>query len=110
MHARRTADVELGSSNPLDVAWAYASLVEIYLLRAFVPDKEHLDGMTWDTARTRALESAGTVADAAQLNAFIVESTRRQINRYVNWWFPGRNSIVRARSLSLWERAPRSGG
>ena len=61
------------------------SLVEIYLLFAFVPDGE-IDWMNWDHARERALKSATRVAEAAELDKFIVESTHRQINRYINWW------------------------
>ena len=83
-HACSMAEVDLAST-PVDVGWAHGSLVEIYLLRVFVTE----GGLQADTQKameTSALGSAQAVASAARLNPFIVESTRRQIDRYLRWW------------------------
>ncbi len=83
--ARAAAEVEL-VGQPADVAWAHGSLLELYLLRAFVPDAGAGELLAWTDAAELAERSAAEVAAAVRLDPFIVESTLRQLARYLAWW------------------------
>jgi len=85
--------------------WACGTLAEATLLGTLAPEGFDLAGAQAALSQLRE-RSAGDPND----NGFAVKSTRRQLERYVNWWtegngyFPGRASdlAVNARALVGW--------
>lgn len=80
--ALAASQLDLDSSEET-VAWAHGSLLELHLLRLLLPTADRVpDSETFGLA----LESANQAALGGRLNSSIVESTERQIERYVIWW------------------------
>jgi len=88
-----SAELDL-DGDPLTVAWAHGSLVELYLLRILLDEEpastnasdRPLKSVPLDQVTTLAEQSAQHVANGARLHPYLVESTERQIKRYVDWW------------------------
>jgi hypothetical protein len=85
-NACAAAEVDLGSNEPLDVAWAHCSLLELHLLRAFIDDNRLAGAHSWRRAPRLAEQSATRVAESWRLGNYVVESTLRQVRRYLQWW------------------------
>jgi hypothetical protein len=78
--------------NPKDY-WCGGTLAEIWLLAPIAGRPRDLE------AAREAFELLRTRAPAGEKRAFAIESTRRQLGRYVDWWttangfFPGRGDL-----------------
>src|SRR5262249_16131838 len=70
---------EIDSEQPTEI-WALGSLIEIYLHASFAGQNPHLD-----LAR-KALVEMKERAYKARGDTFPLESTGRQLRRYVHWW------------------------
>ena len=79
--AKLSAEAYLDHSSMEERAWAHGSLAELWLLR--------LANDTSNMQADAAQRAKGHVAELAKLfpgNPFLIESTRRQFGRYVDWW------------------------
>lgn len=82
--ARRAADLDQELEDRELRAWAHASLAELWLLRLFEPD---LDEAAATEAESEAMKHARAILNYFALASdFHVLSTRRQLQRYVDWW------------------------
>lgn len=95
-HAAVTAaDIGLRAPKPKDVIWALGSLLELYLLAPLASQPPR-------TRETEAVWAQMKQAVGAQqeVDTFPIESTERQLRRYVVWWttengfFPGRADLA----------------
>ncbi|MBO0932535.1 CHAT domain-containing protein [Fibrella aquatilis] len=77
------AEQDLQNSTDEARTWALGTLVELYLLQPFT--KPTTD---WVTSKQTALDKACRYVDelAQSGQPFAIESTARQLNRYVKWW------------------------
>ena len=83
---RAVASAQLDlDGDPQSHAWAHASLLELYLLRQLLNEAPS-ESVPPEKAFELALGSALIAAKGGLINTFIVESTKRQIERYVTWW------------------------
>lgn len=64
--------------------WAHANLVELYLLTLNMP--AHPQRPSPDEAEERALKNVDHLLDLTGRDSFKIYSTRRQIQRYVEWY------------------------
>jgi hypothetical protein len=84
------ARIDLRSPRPMDAIWALGSLLELHLLAP-------LAGLPSQTGEAQAAwaQMRAAVAALERPDPFPIESTRRQLRRYVQWWttangfFPG---------------------
>jgi hypothetical protein len=80
-----------------DEIWAYGSLAELHLLATAAGLGDHAD-----QAQKAIEEMISRVARLASGDRFPLESTERQLRRYVDWWtaangfFPGQPDLSRA--------------
>lgn len=90
--------------------WAYGTLAEAILLGALTPEGFHLESAQ-EALKELRVRSAGDPKD----NGFAVKSTRRQFERYVNWWtkgngyFPGRKTDIAVQAQQLVDCLPIQG-
>jgi hypothetical protein len=97
MFVRRVAQSECdGNKNEY---WACGTLAEAILLGALTPEGFHLKSAQ-DALKELRDRSAGDPKD----NGFAVKSTRRQLERYVNWWTKG-NGYFAGRESDITEQA-----
>jgi hypothetical protein len=95
-------------ANELDF-WACGTLAECYLLSPIADEPKQLD------AAGDALELLRKRAKDHRDEQFAIESTRRQLKRYVSWWtnangfFPGRTDLSND-AIQLIERFADQGG
>jgi hypothetical protein len=82
--ARELADADLDLADPMRVTWAHGSLIELYMLCQLMPAEPGLPDKK--TAHDRALEHATRMVKMGGRDSFEVYSTRRQIERYTNWF------------------------
>jgi uncharacterized protein YunC (DUF1805 family) len=101
-HAAVTAaQIDRRRPTPMDVIWALGSLLELYLLAPLAGQNPHTE-----EAKAVWAEMRQAVAAMDQPDAFPLESTQRQLRRYVSWWstangfFPGRSDLA-AEAASL---------
>jgi len=84
-----SAELDLDGS-PREVAWTHGSLLELYLLRLLVEEADPITAdyplISIEEAKKQALKSAEKNAAGGRLDPLVVESTRRQIERYEKWW------------------------
>ena len=95
--ARVAAELDLESDERADVAWAHGSLVEIHMLSlALAPEAEagqsertraRALAKRIEIARTNAVRHAGEIVRIMGPESFHVYSTRRQFERYLDWYF-----------------------
>lgn len=82
--------------------WAFGSLAEAHLLGALTPE-----GFDTKAAQHALSELRRRAARSPKDQGFAVESTRRQLQRYVSWWtqengyFPGLASDLSAQAREL---------
>jgi hypothetical protein len=69
-----------------DAYWAFGSLAELFLLSPLMGGQKRLDDAL---AALRALKQQAPVSDP-----FPLESTRRQLQRYVSWWTRGHGFLA----------------
>jgi hypothetical protein len=75
--------------------WAYGSLAELYLLAPLAGQGDHLDD-----AGCQLVELIDRVGQHSGGDSFPIESTARQLERYVHWWtsengyFAGSHDLV----------------
>jgi len=98
--AKLSAEAYLDHSSAEEMAWAHGSLAELYLL--------HLADCTPETRAAVAQEAKKHIKELVELvptdDPFPIESTRKQFERYIDWW--GQSSFEDA--LAEWggERRP----
>jgi hypothetical protein len=82
------ADDNLKNARGREVAWAHAALVELYVLAQLLPSGHWARPEAEDRARRHvdALLASGTDLDKYSL--------RRQLIRYADWWWKGREDIA----------------
>ena len=83
MAAKVSAEVDRKSDNRLTRVWAEGSLVELYALLAAYPKAGIISA---GRAKTAALASCRAVVELASPGSFELHSTRRQMQRYLDWW------------------------
>jgi len=95
-HAAVTAaGIDRRRPKPVDAIWALGSLLELYLLAPVAGQCSHASEATEAWAGMKR-----AVAALEQPDTFPIESTERQLRRYVNWWttangfFPGRSDLA----------------
>jgi hypothetical protein len=73
--------------------WAYGTLTELTLLAPRAGRERDLP---------RAKQNAGKLVECAKAagESFAIESTRRQINRYINWWTNANGFFPQSNDLS----------
>jgi hypothetical protein len=81
--AYRFAERDLSSLNPESRAWAHGTLAELELIRSFHKKSEDRDNAA---AKKRIEEHCTKLLDLRGPRSFEVASTRRQFERYVNFW------------------------
>lgn len=98
------AEIDRRSARPMDVIWALGSLLELHLLAPLTGQPEHASAAAaaWQEMQRR-------VGELDPPDAFPVESTRRQLRRYVDWWttpngFFRRGPDLAAEAAALLER------
>ena len=85
----------------MDAIWAMGSLLELYLLAPLAGQNQHSS-----EAKEAWAQMKQAVAALKQPDPFPIESTERQLRRYVGWWttangfFPGRSDLA-AKAASL---------
>ncbi|HSH74857.1 MAG TPA: CHAT domain-containing protein, partial [Longimicrobiales bacterium] len=96
--AKLSAEIDLRDPNAR--VWGHGSLVELYALLLAFPDAGGVAGV--EDPLSVAKEHGGMIVEIAGAGSFAVHSTRRQMERYVNWWcsdrfndFLEREGIVR---------------
>lgn len=78
------ADLFLNHPDPDERAWAHGSLAELWLLKLGSPGT---DTSTRTLCAEKARAHAGQVLDSSRdRGRFTVTSTRRQFQRYIEWW------------------------
>lgn len=93
--AAAAADIGRRAAKPMDAIWALGSLLELYLLAPLAGQSPRL-GET-EALWLRMKEAVSALEEA---NTFALESTERQLRRYVRWWttengcFLGRPDLV----------------
>ncbi|MCB9730315.1 MAG: CHAT domain-containing protein [Deltaproteobacteria bacterium] len=92
-HASATMDLEALESTT--IAWAHGSLAELYLLALAAPE---LGAAFPDAAELARAHAADLVARTGR-KAFEVTSTRRQFDRYADWWLPAAEETLLASGL-----------
>lgn len=97
MFVRRVAQNECdGNKNEY---WAYGTLAEAILLGALTPE-----GFDLNSAQEALKKLRERSAKDPKDNGFAVKSTRRQLERYVNWWIKG-NGYFTGRDSDIAEQA-----
>ena len=96
--ARVAAELDLESDGRSEVAWAHGSLVELHMLSVALPAEDD-EKQQNEKARARAVAKrveeatanavrhAGEVVRIMGRDSFHVYSTRRQFERYLEWYF-----------------------
>ena len=81
-HAAVTAaKIDKRNAKPSAVIWALGSLIELYLLAPPAGQRPPVDA-----ARNALAEMKALVREQPGGDTFPLESTERQLHRYVNWW------------------------
>lgn len=88
--AHTLAKADCASGDKLNTIWAEASLVELYLLKQLVAGWPGMSKEAFDKdkakARDKALDHAERLVELAGRDSVHVYSTRRQIDRYTNFF------------------------
>jgi len=94
-HAAVTAaGIDRRGPKPMDAIWAMGSLLELYLLAPLARQNPHTS-----EAKEVWAQMKQAVGALEQPDPFPIESTERQLRRYVGWWttangfFPGRSDL-----------------
>src|SRR3990170_1091444 len=66
--------------------WAHSSLAELYLIRLAYSECLRTEDITREKAAAMALEHIRKVRELSKADAFQIQSTRRQLKRYLEWW------------------------
>ena len=82
MMAEISANIETKSATGQDLAWAHGTLAELHLLRIVDP----ADNKEASFHENKAREHISTLKSTVQADDFAIASTRRQFNRYIEWW------------------------
>jgi hypothetical protein len=77
-----STEVELKSSSVKTRVWARWSRIELYLLKAATSTNEN----TYNKIKKQALKVAEDLWHEAHRHSFATYSSRRQLERYINWW------------------------
>lgn len=94
------AEIERKSTSARDAIWALGSLAEAYLLAPLAGEQPPADAARLALAEMKERLDAQPVRDP-----FPLESTARQMRRYVNWWtnangfFPGTTDLAAEASM-----------
>lgn len=104
--ARLSAETDLNAADPMTRDFAHGTLAELYLLllvyhEKWLPQRESSEGpkkVDHRTARAKVFEHAKELAYSNTPNPFPVESTRRQFERYIDWW--GQRDFIEFREKS----------
>jgi hypothetical protein len=78
-----SAQIDLDIENPETRAWAHSTLGELYLLLLAYPESKLPVG--YQKARDKAREHISKL-NAIRGDSFEVYATRRQLQRYMDWW------------------------
>ena len=76
--------VDLGSQDKETVAWAHGTMAELYLLELAYREAPRLKDH--QKVKQQVLNHIGQLIDNVAPGDFAIRSTRRQFDRYVNWW------------------------
>lgn len=93
--ARVTAEQSISHASRSEQAWAHADLAELFLLAVGAPNLEVSDR----AARQQAVEHARRLLSLSGGASFEVASTRRQFERYAQWWRPGKEVTAAAEAV-----------
>jgi len=91
------AKIDQRNAKPSAVIWALGSLIELYLLAPLARQSPPVD-----SARNALAEMKALVREQPGGDTFPLESTERQLRRYVQWWttangfFPGTTDLATA--------------
>ena len=83
--SRVAAERDLESGDRTKVIWAHGSLCELYLLQALTAEKNPKRRRMPDHVK-RAREHARQLIELCGEDPFPIHSTRRQLERYRDWW------------------------
>ncbi len=83
--AKKAAETDIRISES-EVIWGHSSLAELYLLSLAYPESFQIETVTKDKASVMALEHIKKVRELSKADAFQIQSTRRQLRRYLDWW------------------------
>ena len=95
--ARQMAQGQLDQDSPIDQAWAHATLAELDLLAIAYGEGDERDPAR---IRERVVEHCREIRRLVGDESFQVYSTRRQFQRYIDWWKREEwQDITRGRSM-----------
>ena len=81
--ARQLAKSQLQRDSAADRAWAFGTLAELDLLGTVYSKDEDADSLP---IQQRVVESCSQIRNLTGSDSFHVSSTRRQFQRYLEWW------------------------
>jgi hypothetical protein len=81
--ARQIAQSQLQRDSAADRAWAFGTLAELDLLGTVYAKGEDADPLR---IRQRVVETCSQIRNLTGSDSFHVSSTRRQFQRYLEWW------------------------
>lgn len=100
--AHSISEWDLHKQDPLRIAWAHSNLIELHLLALLMPNDEAFPGPA--KCRTQALEHVRGFLGVVSPDAFEILSLRRQLMRYINWWFANQSwGRIRLKVIKLAE-------
>ena len=81
--ARQLAKSQLQRDSAADRAWAFGTLAELDLLGTVYSKDEDADSVS---IQERVVEACSQIRNLTGSDSFHVSSTRRQFQRYLEWW------------------------